>query len=356
LREHRGNLTGDGTATYVWNARNELVSRTADSGTYTYRYDSMRRRSARTAGGVTTGYLYDGVNAVQEKASGSVAASMLTGGVDEVFSRTTSDGSLSLLRDRLGSTIAGASGSAVDAEYTYAPFGATTVTGNDLGNPSRFTGREDEGDGLYYYRARYYSATQQRFLSRDPIGLASGDTNPYAYVVNQPTGLTDPMGTKPKGPGHCGGFSLPEEDPDGLEWVDEGADLRNGWPEGENLRDFLYEAGATGARSNVLTGRRSVPRLSFPDAVSWDPVYVKFDSYDASTRTLIDRKGGVTKFPNTVHEAYRQSMAAAHNGFHVRWEVATETAKKRAEYIFKRWGIVNIDIKVVPEGSWKTSC
>jgi len=123
---------------------------------------------------------------------------MLTGGVDEVFSRTASDGSLSLLRDRLGGTIAGASGSAVDAEYTYAPFGATTITGNDLGSPSRFTGREDEGDGLYYYRARYYSATQQRFLSRDPIGLASGDTNPYAYVVNQPTGLNDPMGTKPR--------------------------------------------------------------------------------------------------------------------------------------------------------------
>jgi RHS repeat-associated protein len=86
-------------------------------------------------------------------------------------------------------------------EYTYEPFGATTVTGNDLGNPTRFTGREDDPSGLYYYRARFYSPSAGRFISQDPLGLGSGDTNPYTYVFNQPTSLIDPMGTKPQGSG-----------------------------------------------------------------------------------------------------------------------------------------------------------
>ncbi|GAA0921153.1 hypothetical protein Vau01_103230 [Virgisporangium aurantiacum] len=99
-----------------------------------------------------------------------------------------------------------ADATSVGAEYSYDPFGRTTVSGDDAGNPTRFTGREDEGtDGLYYYRSRYYSATAGRFPSKDPIGLASGDTNPYRYVFNQPTVLTDPMGTKPSNSrGDCG--------------------------------------------------------------------------------------------------------------------------------------------------------
>ena len=76
----------------------------------------------------------------------------------------------------------------------------TTVTGTDNGNPYRYTGREDDGTGLYFYRERYYSPVLQRFLSEDPIGFAGG-INLYAYVNNQPTLLTDPTGEKPANPG-----------------------------------------------------------------------------------------------------------------------------------------------------------
>jgi RHS repeat-associated protein len=106
----------------------------------------------------------------------------------------------------LGSTVATADTSTVNGEYSYDPFGGTTLSGDDGGNPTRFTGREDDGSGLYYYRSRYYSTTTGQFLSRDPLGLASGSTNPYQYVLNQPTGLVDPMGTKPQdGDGGDGG-------------------------------------------------------------------------------------------------------------------------------------------------------
>jgi RHS repeat-associated protein len=61
-------------------------------------------------------------------------------------------------------------------------------------NSFKFTGREDDGLGLYYYRARYYSPTLQRFISTNPIGFTSGDTNLYSYVGNSPTNFTDPSG------------------------------------------------------------------------------------------------------------------------------------------------------------------
>ncbi len=56
--------------------------------------------------------------------------------------------------------------------------------------------RENDGTGLYYFRARYYSSTLSRFISEDPIGLRGG-MNTYAYVRNNPLRWTDPLGLSP---------------------------------------------------------------------------------------------------------------------------------------------------------------
>jgi len=61
-------------------------------------------------------------------------------------------------------------------------------------NPYGYTGREIETNELYYYRARYYDAGIQRFLSRDPIGFSSGDFNFYRYVGNNVVNRRDPFG------------------------------------------------------------------------------------------------------------------------------------------------------------------
>jgi RHS repeat-associated protein len=74
------------------------------------------------------------------------------------------------------------------------PFGNTTVTSGSFANEFQYAGRENDGTGLYFSRARYYNPTLQRFVSEDPIGFKGGDANLYAYAQNSPTNFTDPTG------------------------------------------------------------------------------------------------------------------------------------------------------------------
>ena len=81
----------------------------------------------------------------------------------------------------------------IQTRYTYDPYGNTTTTGQGSTNPFQYTGRENDGAGLYYYRARYYSTTHQRFISSDPIGL-DGGLNTYLYANANPLRFIDPDG------------------------------------------------------------------------------------------------------------------------------------------------------------------
>ena len=189
-----GNLTNDGTNTYTWDARNQLVG-ISGAVNANFQYDPFGRRVRSTINGTTTDYLYDGANVVQEQIGGTPSANMLTGGVDEIFSRMESAGTQSVLADGLGSTLALLNSAGVtQTEYSYEPFGNTTITGAASSNTSQYTARENDGTGLYYYRARYYSPKLQRFISEDPSDFGGGDTNLYAYVSNGPCNATDPSG------------------------------------------------------------------------------------------------------------------------------------------------------------------
>ncbi len=147
---------------------------------------------------MATSFLYDATNVVQELSSGTPTANLLSGGIDEVSLRTDAAGPRSFLSDALGSTLAltDPAGSVL-ARYTYEPFVRTAVSGATSANPYQYTGRENDGTGLYFYRARYYSPTFQRFISEDPIGF-DGGINLYAYVDNNPIGFADPLGLKPR--------------------------------------------------------------------------------------------------------------------------------------------------------------
>ena len=146
-----GNMTSDGAVAYTWNARNQLSA----YGATGFAYDAAGRRRLNAQG---TSFVYDGVNAVQELSGSTVTANLLTGGVDEIFQRTDSAGARNFLTDALGSTLALTdSAGATQTQYTYEPFGKTTPSGAGSSNAFQYTGRENDGTGLYYYRARYYN-------------------------------------------------------------------------------------------------------------------------------------------------------------------------------------------------------
>ena len=62
---------------------------------------------------------------------------------------------------------------------------AVPKTGGQCFIPFRFQGQyEDEENGLYYNRFRYYDPSLGQYTQQDPIGLAGGNPTLYGYVFN----------------------------------------------------------------------------------------------------------------------------------------------------------------------------
>ena len=182
-----GNMLSDGANTFTWNARDQVATLNGAA----LQYDALGRRIKNAAG---KSLLYDGANATQELSGSSVTANIWTGGLDEFFQRTGGNGSVAPLTDVLGSTIALVDSSGnITTTYSYDPFGNTATGGAVNANEFQYTGREYDGNGLYFYRNRYYSPVLGRFISEDP---ALDGLNFYTYASNTPTNATDPTGLK----------------------------------------------------------------------------------------------------------------------------------------------------------------
>ncbi|MGH8615092.1 MAG: RHS repeat domain-containing protein, partial [Gammaproteobacteria bacterium] len=218
-----GNLTSDGTNTYTWDARNRLITISGPGLSASFTYDALGRRSSKTINGVATDYLYDGNDIAAEIQGGIITAMYLRSlNIDEPFVRQTAMGNEFYHTDALGSTLdlTNQAGS-VQVSYQYEAFGKTIMTGTST-NPFQYTGRENDGTGLYYYRSRYYGPLLQRFTSEDMYlqpfstkacprtgvaivadmlrsALASNpqNVNLYAYTGNSATNFSDPLGLKP---------------------------------------------------------------------------------------------------------------------------------------------------------------
>ena len=200
-----GNLTSDGTRTDTYDSENRLRQATGAFGTATYTYDPFGRRLSMTVNGTTTRVLYDGDQAIAETdAAGTLQTTTIAGpGLDAPVRLGQGAKARYVCADALGSPVllTDAAGTVLE-RYRYDAFGAPTITSatgqalsrSAYGNRILFTGREYEAEtGLYYYRARYYSPTLGRFLSRDPLGPLP-DLNLYRYVGNNPATWLDPWG------------------------------------------------------------------------------------------------------------------------------------------------------------------
>jgi RHS repeat-associated protein len=143
---------------------------------------------------------YDGFNVASMDGNQTVTGDH----IDEVFSSTSSVSSLTPITDGLGSTVAVSDGNGNKVRsYAYGPYGNTSGTG-PASAPNQYAGRENDGDtNLYYYRARFYSPTLNRFIAQDPTGLGGG-MNTYAYADGDPISNRDPTGLA-----SCGFFDCP---------------------------------------------------------------------------------------------------------------------------------------------------
>ena len=189
-----GNMLSSGADGYTWDGRNHLVSTLSGAS---FQYDPFGRRTSKTIAGVATGYLYDGSNVTQELSGTTPTANLLSAGIDEVFTRTDSAGARHFLDDALGSTLALTdSTGTIQTQYTYEPFGNTTGAGQASSSAYQYTGRENDGTGLYFVRARYYNPILGRFISEDPIGIEDGKAK-YVYALNDPLRYADPAGLWP---------------------------------------------------------------------------------------------------------------------------------------------------------------
>ena len=203
--DNNGNMQAKGTDSYDYDYENRLIQTTIGGTTTEYQYDGLGNRYTRTQGGATTRFILDTntslTNVLAETdASNNITAYNLYG--LGLIARIQPDGTASYYHyDSRGSTIAltDASGATTDT-YAYDPFGKPANRTGSTDNPFTYIGRHgviDEGDDLFYIRARYYDSEQQRFINKDPKAGNDGDgqsLNRYVNSLNNPVLLIDPSG------------------------------------------------------------------------------------------------------------------------------------------------------------------
>ena len=189
--------TGTGAKTLAWDAKGRVKA----VGSETYRYDPMDYRIGRSGGSLgSRDYFLEGEHLESEYLGGSLQAKYFRGtATDELVAGwlQDSDGKTKpylFHHDPVTSVTAvtGHNGGTTQS-VQYSAFGQVQSTTGASPNRLKFTGREDDGTGLYYYRARYYDPAIGRFVSEDPMGFQAG-INFYAYVGNNPVNANDPSG------------------------------------------------------------------------------------------------------------------------------------------------------------------
>jgi len=225
-----GNLLSDGTRNFAYDDENQLVAVwVTNVWQSTFAYDAMMRRRIRKeftwSGGawVKTNevhYVYDRKLVIQERDATNLSTTIYSrgndlsgslegaGGIGGMLARTDNgqlmaglasahsyyhcdgNGNVTALVSTNGATV---------ARYTYDPFGNVLTMSGPLAaaNLYRFSSKECHPvSGLVCYLYRYYDASPQRWINRDPIE-EEGGINVYGYVGNNALYWYDPSGQDP---------------------------------------------------------------------------------------------------------------------------------------------------------------
>jgi RHS repeat-associated protein len=194
-----GNMTSDGTRTFEWDGKNQLIAVNVGSHRSEYTYDGYRRRVRiveRESGAVQseTRGVWCGTELCEDRAADGATITrrsfpygVQVGGAQRYF-----------VTDHLGSVrdVTDASG-ALLARYAFDPWGRRTVTeGSDVTDVG-LSGHRQATGGLSLALYRGYDAESGRWLNEDPIGFRGG-INLYDYNYGNPISRTDPLGLTPQ--------------------------------------------------------------------------------------------------------------------------------------------------------------
>ena len=196
-----GSLAGAGSTTYQYDALGHLLEVKTPSETITYTYDGLGRRVGKAVNGtLVQGFLYaDGLHPIAElDGQGNVIETFVYGTRPNVPDLMLKGGvTYRIISDPLGSpveVINTATGAVVE-QISYDTWGTITSDTNPSFQPFGFAGGlYDPDTGLVHFGARDYDPVIGRWTTRDPLGLAGGDTNLYGYVLQDPVNGFDPYG------------------------------------------------------------------------------------------------------------------------------------------------------------------
>lgn len=180
-----GNLTSDGAHSYQYDAEGRIAKVDAGTGNEArYFYDAGNRRIKKVAGGYTTYYIWEGGVVIAEYSDAPQSGA----------------GRTRFYHNDTLSTRMATDGTAVKGTQDHLPFGEEGGTSGEV-SKHRFTNYERDGESNTDYAVnRQYAMSTGRY--NQPDAIAGSGSNPqslnrYAYSMNDPINLIDPLGLSP---------------------------------------------------------------------------------------------------------------------------------------------------------------
>lgn len=217
-------LLNYGDENFAYTQNGEISTRTGPAGVTSYSYDDFGALIAATTPNVSVSYILDPtgrrigrkVNGVLQQgflyqneldpiaeldAAGAVKSRFVYGSRPNVPDYMIKGGiTYKIVADHLGSTrlVVNTTNGAITQRLDYDAFGNIILDTNPGFQPFGFAGGiYDPDTKLTQFGAREYDPQIGRWITKDPIGFAGGDTNLYGYVVGDPINLMDLNGLLP---------------------------------------------------------------------------------------------------------------------------------------------------------------